>query len=265
MITILGASGFVGSHLVKELKKRKEPYYAPHRDESLLNKDLGDIIYCIGMTADFRAKPFETVEAHVTKLSHILKECNSNSLTYLSSTRVYVNSLENQVFEDSKILIDVLNSDDLYTLTKLTGERICLSSGKKVRIIRLSNIIGNDLSSNNFLTAILKDIFKSAYLKMYLSPNSAKDYLLIDDAVKLILKITKKGKDQIYNLASGYNIRNDEIIKIIKQQLDFSCDAGPTEMIFPKISIKKISDEFKFTPQNVLNFIPELIKQMRNV
>jgi len=33
--------------------------------------DPGHVIYCIGLTADFRQKPFETIEAHVSKLAEV--------------------------------------------------------------------------------------------------------------------------------------------------------------------------------------------------
>ncbi|MES2850099.1 MAG: hypothetical protein V4685_13660, partial [Bacteroidota bacterium] len=92
MITVLGASGFIGSSIMKKLKEQNTQYFAPERNEVITNRDLGDVIYCIGLTADFRTKPFETVDAHVCKLKQVLNECTFNSLTYLSSSRVYINS-----------------------------------------------------------------------------------------------------------------------------------------------------------------------------
>jgi len=61
----------------------------PTRDESLDGRDLGHIIYCIGITADFRRRPHDTITAHVTKLQEVLTRTSFESLVYLSSTRVY--------------------------------------------------------------------------------------------------------------------------------------------------------------------------------
>ena len=47
------------------------------------------MIYAIGVTADFRTRPFETMEAHVSVLCEILRDARLDSLTYLSSTRLY--------------------------------------------------------------------------------------------------------------------------------------------------------------------------------
>jgi nucleoside-diphosphate-sugar epimerase len=187
MITVLGATGFIGSNIVSKLVNDGEQVYAPERGEDFENNDLGDIIYCIGMTADFRTKPFETVDAHVCVLNRILKKCRFNSLTYLSSTRVYINASKAVAEENDKILVDPFSSDELYTLTKLTGERLCLSSGKNVKIARLSNIYGSDLNSDNFLADIVRRIYNDGEFTLYSSLSSAKDYLFIDDAVNYLL------------------------------------------------------------------------------
>ena len=134
MITVLGASGFIGSHLVQKLSEQKIHFYAPNRNTILKNKDLGDIIYCIGLTSDFRTKPSETVEAHVCFLNKVLKDFKFKTLTYLSSTRVYVNSKKKKVDENTLLNISINESEDLYNLTKLTGERLCLSSGRITKI-----------------------------------------------------------------------------------------------------------------------------------
>ena len=166
MITVLGAGGFIGSHIVKSLQSGNIDHFAPSRNEVLTGKDLGDIIYCIGLTADFRNKPFDTVEAHVCKLSGVLQTCTFNSLTYLSSARVYINCKEKIVHESAVIPVDPFDSSELYTLTKLTGERLCLSSGKKVKIVRLSNVYGEDPNSENFLHQILSSVTSDKSLSL---------------------------------------------------------------------------------------------------
>lgn len=71
--TILGSSGFIGSELINLLKKNSIEFITPSRDY-VFSKDinLGHAIYCIGLTADFRKKPMETIKAHVCKLIECL-------------------------------------------------------------------------------------------------------------------------------------------------------------------------------------------------
>lgn len=264
MITVLGASGFIGSSIVNKLMKTGEDVYAPERGEDFGDENLGDIIYCIGLTADFRTKPFETVDAHICVLNNILKECSFNSLTYLSSTRVYINASKALAEENDKILVDPFNADDLYTLTKLTGERLCLSSGRNVKIVRLSNIYGNDVNSDNFLADIVRRIYADGEFTLYSSLSSAKDYLFIDDAVNVLINIALKGKEKVYNVASGHNTSNEQIITELKKNIHFSYSLAQNavEIKFPIISIKKISTEFNFKPVNITERVSTLIKKV---
>ncbi|MBV9064181.1 MAG: NAD-dependent dehydratase, partial [Methylobacteriaceae bacterium] len=88
-VTILGASGFIGSNLRRAVQAAGLPCYAPGRAEALRTGPLGTVFYCIGVTADFRTRPFDTVAAHVCRLSRVLQGCEFDALIYLSSTRVY--------------------------------------------------------------------------------------------------------------------------------------------------------------------------------
>src|SRR5450631_61417 len=70
--TVLGAEGFIGSHVARRLAERQIPHQTLTRDIlDHLDQPLGHLLYCIGLTADFRERPFDTVEAHVHVLSQI--------------------------------------------------------------------------------------------------------------------------------------------------------------------------------------------------
>jgi nucleoside-diphosphate-sugar epimerase len=186
-----------------------------------------------------------------------------DSLTYLSSTRVYINSTNSQVEENDDIIVNPNNADDLYTLTKLTGERICLSSGKNVKIARLSNIIGNDTNSTNFLTDIVSKIISTGSFTLYSTLKSSKDYLYIDDAVDLLINVAIKGNQKMYNIAAGNNTSNEEIINELKKHASFTYNIAENarEIIFPIISVDKIKAEFDFKPSNIVFKIPSLLKK----
>ena len=135
--TILGASGFIGSHLVKFLRTKGFELLALRREESLRG-DLGHVIYCIGLTADFRTRPLDAMEAHVSRLVEVLRQNNFISLLYLSSTRVYQRlPLDSMADETAIIPVDTNDPSDIYNLSKLAGESICLANpNPKVRVAR---------------------------------------------------------------------------------------------------------------------------------
>src|SRR6267378_3887747 len=142
MITVLGASGFIGSHLVKRLRELNIECLAPGREEQLPGRNLGEVIYCIGLTADFRSRPFDTVDAHVCKLLSVLRDCEFDSLLYLSSTRLYEGHSQTAREEDS-LKFGPTNPSDLFGLSKALGESLSLACGKKVRVVRPSNVYGD--------------------------------------------------------------------------------------------------------------------------
>ena len=105
MHTIMGASGFLGSNLKVYIENLGEDIFLAPRDVYSIPKDkeLGNVFYCIGLTADYRDKPFETIEAHVSCLSYVLKNLKFSSLLYLSTTRLYQNSLTGKEEEDISV------------------------------------------------------------------------------------------------------------------------------------------------------------------
>ena len=261
MITVLGAFGFIGSHLVKRLEELDIPCAAPHRDQTTSTGNAGDLIYCIGLTSDFRSRPFDTVNAHVCKLLEVLQGWEFESLLYLSSTRLYRSDAPEGREEDS-FQVNSLNPSDLYNISKAMGESLALACGKKTRVVRLSNVYGDDFASGNFLTSVIKDAVTNRKVTLQTSPDSAKDYINIRDVVDGLIDIVTKGEHTIYNLASGVNVSNrlimDRIGGLIDCEVEFAPEA-PT-INFPPINIDRMRTEFDFRPSSVLADIPALLE-----
>src|SRR5262249_21758891 len=67
--TVLGASGFIGGHLAAHFRKAGVRHLAPPKwTDDVLHRPLGHVLYCIGLTADWRSRPHDTVRAHVERL-----------------------------------------------------------------------------------------------------------------------------------------------------------------------------------------------------
>jgi nucleoside-diphosphate-sugar epimerase len=260
--TILGASGFIGSHLAVFLKSQGHYVNTPERNAQIdEGENLGHIIYAIGLTADFRQKPLETVEAHVCKLVAFLKKAKFESFLYLSSTRIYSGAEEG--CEGVKIKVDPSDFSDLYNISKIMGESTCLAvNNPKVRIARLANVIGNDFDSDNFIFSLVKEATEHGKIKLMSHPLSQKDYISIRDVVSLIPQIAERGKDRIYNVASGLNITNGELLNTIKECINCRVEISENspKYVFPAISIERIRSEFSFKPVHILEEIKPLIK-----
>ncbi|HUW50439.1 MAG TPA: NAD(P)-dependent oxidoreductase [Sulfuricella sp.] len=264
--TVLGASGFIGSNLVAHLRREGHECLVPSRgDPAVFGEDLGHVFYCIGLTADFRQRPFDTVRAHVCLLADILEKSRFESLLYLSSTRIYGNAESTR--EDSKLLADPQNPSDLYNLTKMTGESLCFASGRtNVRVARLSNVYGGDFASENFLSAIIRDALKKKRILLHTSVDSAKDYVAIGDVIGILPKIAQGGQHRLYNVASGTNVSNRELLLEIQKLT--GCEVAISDraqtISFPPISIDCLQEEFRYHPSPILRDLHELVLKYKH-
>lgn len=252
--TILGGTGQIGRALAAYLRSAGEHVHVPDRTSAeIYDQPLGHVIYAIGVTADFRSRPIDTMQAHVCVLSRVLREAQFDSLLYLSSTRVYSGS--DLATEGSTISVNPCHPSDLYNISKLAGESLCLHSGRpKVRVARLSNVVGgDDAASPNFLPSLVREA-RAGLIRLHSSLESSKDYVHIDDVSALLTAIVRDGTHPVYNVASGRPLAHKEIVERLQQL--YACrvevDADAPFQRFPPISIERAMNEFRFSPVNVL-------------
>jgi len=238
--TVLGGYGFIGSYLTSYMQAKGFSCWRPKRDESeLYARDLGTVFYCIGLTADFRSRPFETVDAHISILRNLLENASFDKLIYLSSTRVYAGN--DVADEELELKVNSARKDELYNLSKLMGESLALSSGRNCQIARISNVYGNNMGKDDFLGSLIHEAKTTGKLVFRTSLNSCKDYIEVGDVVRGLFAIAENGTKPIYNIASGINITHREL-KTIFQQFDVTVtvqECSPT-IIFPCIKVHRL-------------------------
>lgn len=262
--TVLGASGFIGSRLVEVLRDAGHEVYAPAKGSAdITGRPLGHVLYCIGMTADFRSRPFDTVRAHVSVLADVLERADFDSLVYLSSTRVYARSASGT--EQTPLAIDAADPSDLYNLSKLTGESLCRSCNRpNVKIVRLSNVVGCDHGSQNFLSTLIREAL-AGRIELQSDPASAKDYILIDDVVALLPRIAAEGREWLYNVGSGIKVSHRDIVALLARltECEVAVRPGAPLIDFPAIDVTRIRSEFGFSAIPVLDTLPDLVARAR--
>jgi nucleoside-diphosphate-sugar epimerase len=246
--TVLGASGFIGGALCTHLRHNGHEVLAPNRDADLPPRP-GHVLYTIGLTADFRSRPFHTAEAHLGRLTDLLQQGGFDSFLYLSSTRVYQGA--SSTAETTTLKARPLDSDHLYNLTKLAGEALVLHCGLPgTRVVRLSNVVGpGEARRDTFIGALAREA-ATGTIRLQSHPASAKDYLWIGDALPLLAAISLKGQEKVYNLASGRQLRHDDWTAAIATATGARLETHPTapDAGFPAIDISRLSGEFGATP-----------------
>ena len=75
IFSVFGANGFIGKKLIHQLKLQNLPcQIIPRNSDDVFSHPLGNVIYCIGLTSDFRYRPLEAIEAHTGYLTRLLKK-----------------------------------------------------------------------------------------------------------------------------------------------------------------------------------------------
>jgi len=261
--TILGASGFIGSALARALRTAGDDCIAPERAAmgALLegNTALGHVIWCVGLTADFRERPFDTVRAHVCDLLPWLQQGRFDSFLYLSSTRVYGGC--ERAEETAALTVQPSRPDDLYNLTKLTGEALCLTQPRTdVRVVRLSTVIGERPDAHDFVAALLREGRATGSVRLRDHADSAKDYIALEDVVDLLPCIACAGTQRLYNVAAGSNLTHWQVAQSLAAPAGWRviCEGAAPPVIFPLIGTGRIRQEFGFSPRDALGRIASL-------
>ena len=257
--TVFGGGGFVGRHLANLLRQSGYEVTVFDRNNILSgaykNRELGHVIYAIGLTADFRSRLQETVDAHVSLLNTLLHECEWQSWLYLSSTRVYGSTRKKPCAETDFVSVTP-SADAVYDLSKLLGEALCVSHSKPTcRAVRLSNVFGAGMNASNFLGALEAGSREGANVRISEDRDSAKDYIPIERACDLLMKIALFGKERLYNVASGQSIDHAAIAALLHETRNaiVSFAANGAKRRLPEIDTTRIETEFSLEPTPILN------------
>tara|TARA_R110002126_G_scaffold7828_15_gene37843 strand:- start:1787 stop:2653 length:867 start_codon:yes stop_codon:yes gene_type:complete len=272
LFTIFGGNGFIGRHLASALRSADLPVSTPQRGtapESL--GPMGHIVYCAGVTADFRNRPYDTMDAHVGLLSQILAAGTFDSLLYLSSTRLYDGASHGS--EETTFTVDPWSPNDLYNISKLSGETLCLNhDSPQVRVARLSNVYGTGMYSGdqglqNFLCSVIFDAVTKQHVQLQTAPGSSKDYIHIGDVVRALAMIAIDGTDRIYNVASAVNVSHEQLLDRLSELTGCTWSTAPDapQVGFPAISTGRIAAAFaaaglRWEPTAMLDRLPDLTR-----
>ena len=79
------------------------------------------------------------------------------------------------------------------------------------------------------------------------SPSTSKDYVGLDDVVRLLPQIAEHGKDRLYNLGSGSNSSHSDVAAWLERKgikVSFASSSEPA-VSFPFLSIDRLRAEFE--------------------
>jgi len=135
----------------------------------------------------------------------------------------------------------------------------------KAKVVRLSNVVGEDPQSRNFLFQVTRSACTAGYIELRSDADSAKDYILVEDVVEMLPHIAVRGRFPCYNLASGINLRHQEVVELIAECAGarWSVAPGAPRISEPTIDIRRLREEFDFSPRPVVPALPRLVASFR--
>jgi nucleoside-diphosphate-sugar epimerase len=131
--------------------------------------------------------------------------------------------------------------------------------------VRVSNVLGQDFGSGNFIFSLIDDALKTGRMVLQTALESEKNYVHIDDVVDMIYRISQEGTQPVYNLAGGQNLTNAAVIEEIRAVIPANVEVmGSARTIrFAPIDISLAVREFGFSPRSVRPLIRDLAREYR--
>ena len=246
-VLVTGATGFIGSLLVKALVCANDAYdlkmkiKGQVRNIDKAHKIYGDIfdriefsagydVYCdhiIHTVSPTRSKyfiehPVETINASVDSLYSVLETARGNnaSVVYLSSMEQYGIPYKTSglTSEEETGIIDHMNIRSSYSESKRLCECLCVSYasefGLDIKIARLAQTFGAGapMNDNRMPMQFAKAAAEGTDIVLHSSGDGIINFVYITDAITGILTVLSKGEK-----AQAYNVCNDSEHKTVKE------------------------------------------------
>ena len=227
MILITGASGFIGSALVRRLAKKETEIIAACRNTPCeLNGESGvvPVRLDIARRSDFDALRWADISAvihlaatlpspegvpavrylrdNIVGTENVVDFCREkriDTFVFASSVSVYGRS---GVLRES----DTPAPSDDYASSKLVAERVCAKfgdAGSRVVILRLSAVYGPGMREAYVLPVFVRQALQGENLVVYGEGASAMDYLHVDDAARAFETALEANASGLFNACSG--------------------------------------------------------------
>jgi len=282
-VLVTGATGFIGSHLVKRLIKegcRVKVLALPEECRKLTHlkgkitclkgdicgplekiiKNTDIVFHLAGLTdvlscSRYPEKAFRINAFGTFNLLKSIDPAKLEKFIHLSTAAVY--GVPQYLPIDEKHPTFAANP---YSASKLAAECFVIAYGAtyglNYSVIRLFNVYGPGQDGNFFMPTMVKQIISKDSIRLE-NNDTTRDFIYIDDVIDGIIKVAKQGKKAVYNLGSGRETRIAEVINEVKNILDKKIevkvlDINRSNIPRNRADIGRIKKEVKWSPQTPL-------------
>lgn len=216
---VTGSEGFIGKHLITELKKNKcnvIRFGSPDSKDVTKWDDVkaipkADVVFHLAARTfiPFSLKnPRETYEVNALGTLNILEYCREKraKLVYPSS---YVYGSPEYLPIDEQ---HPLKANNPYTRSKILGEQFCKiyfdDYGVQCTILRPFNVYGPGQRGDFLMPSIVKQLKENGKIRLK-DPNPKRDFIYVKDAALALIKAADHKGFGIFNIGCGksYSVR----------------------------------------------------------
>jgi CDP-glucose 4,6-dehydratase len=286
-VFVTGATGLVGSHLVKRLVDEGADVVALVRDfvpnsqlfrngyYNRIRRVLGDVVdrditerivceyevdtvfHLAAQTQVYVANksPYGTLNTNIMGSVSVLEACRNAGVR-----RVVVSSSDKAYGDAGRIYTEdmALNGIHPYEVSKSCEDMIGRSYGKSfdmsIAVARCGNIYGaGDLNFSRLIPKTIRNIIRGKNPEIYGDGGMVRDYLYIDDCVDAYMLLGESGNAGAYNFSGEEPVSVKEIVSKICNIMgvEFSADFLGTrnEIDSQWLDITKAKTELGFLPK----------------
>jgi len=257
-ILITGGCGFIGSHFIRHMISKYSEYsivnldnltyagnlnntkdFENNKNYKFVKGDICDKKLIDSITKEVNAIINFAAETHVDRSiieagifvmtdvigTHVLLEAarkNDIPLLQISTDEVY-GSTERGSFKET----DNLQPSSLYSASKASADLLVRAYNKTyglpILITRSSNNYGPYQHPEKLIPLCITNLIRNKNVPIYGDGMNVRDWLFVNDNCKAIDLVFHKGKNgEVYNIASGREMRNIDIVKMILALLNKS-------------------------------------------
>ncbi len=285
-ILITGASGLIGLYFLSSLKNIQkeynikvcawikndiEPYLKDFfKDFTVIQGDITDagllkslepfdfIIHAAGYGQPnrFMDDKIKTIKINTLSTMYLLDKLkDEGKFLYISSSEIYSGLDEYHITEKETGKSSTDHPRACYIESKKCGETICYSSGKNIKIARLSLAYGPGAKKGDkrVLYSLIEKAMNNNCIELLDGGESIRTYCYITDVIEMMWNIFLHGKEAVYNVAGISQISILDLAKLIGKEFikEVITPAKKNELIgSPKIvniSVDRYVQEFNKT------------------